>query len=121
MRVECDGECVYEGRLFSAVIGNGVYRGGGVRQNEDGGCWSDGVLELSVMGGVSHVRAFFLMIHALKGDFPQQKGIVSRRFRRLVLTPLGGAPDRVESDGEIPGTLPLTVEYTGQQINIIVP
>ena len=83
VRVECDGECVYEGRLFSAVIGNGIYRGGGVRQNEDGGCWSDGVLELSVMGGVSHVRAFFLMIHALKGDFPQQKGIVSRLLFRL--------------------------------------
>jgi hypothetical protein len=28
--------------------------------------------------------------------------------------------DIVEVDGEIPGTLPLTMELTGQQINIIV-
>ncbi|MBR3074810.1 MAG: hypothetical protein IKH11_03520, partial [Bacteroidales bacterium] len=118
--VECDGELVYKGRLFSAVIGNGVYRGGGLRQNADGGNWNDGKLELSIMGDVSAFKAVQLMLHVFSGDFAVQPGIISRQFRRLTVTPLG-KPDRVESDGEIPGVLPLTVEYTGQQINIIVP
>ena len=61
------------------------------------------------------------MAHVLKGDFVTLPGILSHRFRKMTVTPLGGKPDRVESDGEIPGTLPLTVELTGQQIQIIVP
>lgn len=118
--IECDGELVYKGRLFSAVIGNGVYRGGGLRQNADGGNWNDGKLELSIMGDVSAFKAVQLMLHVFSGDFAVQPGIISRQFRRMTVTPLG-KPDRVESDGEIPGVLPLTAELTGQQINIIVP
>ena len=29
-------------------------------------------------------------------------------------------PNRVEADGEVPGTTPVTIELTGQQINVIV-
>ena len=119
VEVVCDGESVYKGRLFTAVIGNGCYRGGGIHQNEDG-AWDDRQLEVSIMGGVNHIKGLQLMMHALKGDFPAQKGIISRRFRKMTVTPLG-KPHRVESDGEIPGVLPLTVELTGQQIQIIVP
>ena len=121
VEIVCDGKTVYQGKLFSAVIANGIYRGGGVHQNADGTGWDDGILDVSVMPGVGKIKAVFLMIHALKGDFATQKGILSWRFRKMTVTPLGGTPDNVESDGEVPGTLPLTVELTGQQINIIVP
>lgn len=117
--VVCDGECIFRGKLFSAVIANGFFRGGGVRQNEPGR-WDDGLLEVSVMGNVSHAKAFQLMLHALSGDFHAQKRIISRRCRKITVTPLG-KPHRVESDGEIPGSLPVTIEITGQQIHIIVP
>lgn len=122
-RVEiiCDDQTVYKGPLFSAVIANGIYRGGGVHQNAPGTGWDDGILDVSVMPEVGRLKAVLLMIHALKGDFPEQKGIISRRFRKMAVIPLEGAPDNVESDGEVPGTLPLFVELTGQQINIIVP
>lgn len=121
VEIVCDGKPFYTGRLFSAVIGNGIFRGGGVRQNEPGGSWSDGKLELSVMGNVSHIQATLLMIHALKGDFPDQKEILSTRFRSMTVKPLGNKTHRVELDGEVPGTLPITIEATGQQIRIIVP
>jgi len=120
VEIVCDGELFFKGRFYSAVIGNGIYRGGGVRQNEAGGAWDDGLLELSVMPAVSRARATVLMARALSGNFAVQPGILSRRFRRMTVTPLG-TPDRFESDGEIPGTLPVTVELTGQQIKIIVP
>lgn len=120
VKIECDGEPVYEGKLFSIVIANGIYRGGGVKQNQEGVNWSDGQLELSIMPGVNHIKAILLMTHALSGDFAIQPDIITRRFRKMTVTPLG-TPDRVESDGEIPGTIPLTVELTGQQINIIIP
>ena len=90
-------------------------------QTEPGGSWSDGRLELSVMGKVTHIRAFRLMLHALKGDFAEQKGILTTRFRSMTIRPLGDKAHRVELDGEIPGRIPMTVELTGQQIQIIVP
>ena len=119
VEIICDGKTFYTGKLFSAVVGNGCYRGGGIHQNEEG-TWDDGQLEISVMGGVNHIKGLSLMMHALKGDFPQQKGIVSTRFRKMTVKPLG-KPHRVELDGEIPGVLPATFEATGQQIKIIVP
>lgn len=122
-RVEiiCDDQTVYKGRLFSAVIANGIYRGGGVHQNAPGTGWDDGILDVSILPDVNKLKATILMLHALGGDFAAQKGIISRRFRKMAVIPLEGAPDNVESDGEVPGTLPLFVELTGQQINIIVP
>ncbi len=119
VEVICDGTTIYSGKLFSAVIGNGIYRGGGIRQTEEGR-WDDGQLEVSIMGGVSHIKGLQLMMHALSGDFPQQKGIVSARFRKMTVKPLG-KPHRIELDGEIPGVLPATFEATGQQIHIIIP
>lgn len=121
VEIICDGQTVYSGKLFSAAIGNGLYRGGGVRQTVDGSRWDDGLLELSVQGAVSRIRAFFQLIHALKGDYATLPDIITRRFRKMVVKPLGRIADYVELDGEIPGTLPVTVEATGQQINIIVP
>lgn len=120
VEIVCDGEPVYRGRLFSAVFANGVFRGGGVHQNQDGGRWDDGLLELSIMGDVSRFKAVLLMVHALLGDFAARPGIISRSFRKMTVTPLGDT-SRVESDGDLPGVLPLTVELTGKQINIIVP
>ncbi len=121
VRIDCDGETVYSGKLFTAVIGNGVYRGGGLKQTLEGGKWDDGLVEVSIQGNVNHFKGLSQMMHIFKGDFAVLPGIISRRFRKMTLTPLGKTADRVESDGEIPGTLPLTVEVTGQQINIIVP
>ncbi len=119
VEIVCDDKPFYKGKLYTAVIGNGLYRGGGIHQTEDG-TWNDGQLELSVMGGVNRIKALQRMMHALAGDFPLQKDILSTRFRKMTVKPLG-KPHRVEVDGEIPGVLPLTVEATGQQIQIIVP
>ena len=118
VKIVCDDKMVYCGKLYSAVFANGIYRGGGVNQNEDGGDWSDGQLELSIMPGVTRMKAFGYMLHALSGDFAYQPGIITLRFRKMKVKPLDEA-DLVESDGELPGKLPLTVELTGEQINII--
>ena len=122
VEIVCDGEPVYKGRLFSAVIANGIYRGGGLKQNAEGTDWSDGQLEVSIQPGCNHIKGLMQMMHIFKGDFAILPGIISKRFKKMTVTPLGkGKRDRVESDGEIPGTIPLTVELTGAQINIIVP
>ena len=99
VEIVCDGESVYKGKLYTAVIANGIYRGGGIKQNEEGGRWDDGLLELSVMGGVNRIKAIQLMMHVFSGDFAVLPGIITRRFRKMTVTPLGET-SRVESDGE---------------------
>ena len=120
VEIECDGEQVFKGKLYSVVIVNGTYRGGGLRQNAED-TWDDGQLEVSIMPGFNRIKGLSKMMHVFSGDFATLKGIISRRFRTMTIKPLGEVRDRVESDGEIPGTIPLTVELTGEQINIIVP
>ena len=117
----CDGQTIYSGRLFSAAIGNGLYRGGGVRQTLDESSWDDGLLEISIMGDVGRIKATVQTVHALLGDYVKLPGIINKRFRKITVRPLDEGADNVELDGEVPGTLPVTVEVTGMQINIIVP
>ena len=45
--------------------------------------------------------------------------MITRKFKKMTVKPLGKVADPVEVDGEIPGTLPLTMEVTGEQINVI--
>ena len=117
-----DGETVYKGRFFTATIGNGIYRGGGLTQTEAGSRWDDGKLEVSILGDVNHVKGMQVMMHCVSGDLAAQPEMITRRFRKMEVKPVDGdKPDRVELDGELPGVLPVTIELTGQQINIIVP
>lgn len=121
VEVVCDGECVYKGSMFTMVLGNGIYRGGGLKQTAEGSSWSDGQLEVSIQPGFNHFKAMSQMMHVFSGDFAVLPGIISKRFRKMTVKPLSDTPDLVEVDGELPGTLPVTMELTGQQINIIVP
>lgn len=120
VEVTCDGEVVYKGKLFTATLGNGTFRGNGLIQTAQDTKWDDGLLDITLMPGVNHIKGLMLMLHCMSGDLAIQPGMITRKFKKMTVTPLGKVADIVEVDGEIPGTLPLTMELTGQQINIIV-
>ena len=120
VEIELDGEVVYKGMLFTATLGNGAYRGGGLIQTAQDTKWDDGLLDISIMPGVNHIKGLMLMMHCLSGDLAVQPGMITRKFKKMTVKPLSKKADIVEVDGEIPGTLPLTMELTGDQINVIV-
>lgn len=120
VEVTLDGEVAYSGGLFTATLGNGAYRGGGLIQTAQDTRWDDGLLDISIMPGVNHFKGMQMMMHCLSGDLAVQPGMVTRKFKKMTIKPLDNGADIVEVDGEIPGTLPLTMELTGEQINIIV-
>ena len=120
VEITCDGEAGYKGMLFTATLGNGTFRGNGLIQTAQDTRWDDGLLDVTIMPGVNHIKGLMLMMHCLSGDLAVQPGMITRKFKKMTVTPLSDAADIVEVDGEIPGTLPLTMELTGQQINIIV-
>lgn len=120
VEVTLDGEVAYTGKLFTATLGNGTYRGDGLIQTAQDTVWNDGLLDITLMPGYNHIKGLMLMLHCVSGDLAVQPGIITKRFKKMTVKPLGKVADYVEVDGEIPGTLPLTMEVTGVQINIIV-
>lgn len=120
VEVTLDGEVAYTGKLFTATLGNGTYRGDGLIQTAQDTVWNDGLLDITLMPGYNHIKGLMLMLHCVSGDLAVQPGIITKRFKKMTVKPLGKVADYVEVDGEIPGTLPLTMEVTGEQINIIV-
>ncbi|MBR4734938.1 MAG: YegS/Rv2252/BmrU family lipid kinase [Bacteroidales bacterium] len=120
VEITLDGEVAYKGMLFTATLGNGTYRGDGLIQTAQDTKWDDGLLDISIMPGVNHIKGLMLMMHCLSGDLAVQPGMITRKFKKMEVKPLGKVADIVEVDGEIPGTLPLTMELTGEQINVIV-
>jgi YegS/Rv2252/BmrU family lipid kinase len=119
VEVTLDGEVAYKGKLFTATLGNGAYRGGGLIQTAQDTKWDDGLLDITLMPGYNHIKGLMLMLHCVSGDLAVQPGMITRKFKKMTVKPLGKVADPVEVDGEIPGTLPLTMELTGEQINII--
>ena len=120
VEVTLDGEVAYTGKLFTATLGNGAYRGGGLIQTAQDTKWDDGLLDITLMPGYNHIKGLMLMLHCVSGDLAVQPGMITKRFKKMTVKPLGKVADPVEVDGEIPGTLPLTMEVTGEQINVIV-
>ncbi|MBQ7273538.1 MAG: diacylglycerol kinase family lipid kinase [Bacteroidales bacterium] len=119
VEVTLDGEVAYTGKLFTATLGNGAYRGGGLIQTAQDTKWDDGLLDITLMPGYNHIKGLMLMLHCVSGDLAVQPGMITKRFKKMTVKPLGKVADPVEVDGEIPGTLPLTMEVTGEQINVI--
>ena len=119
VEVTLDGEVVYTGKLFTATLGNGAYRGGGLIQTAQDTKWDDGLLDITLMPGYNHIKGLMLMLHCVSGDLAVQPGMITKRFKKMTVKPLSKVADPVEVDGEIPGTLPLTMEVTGEQINVI--
>lgn len=119
VEVTLDGEVAYKGKLFTATLGNGAYRGGGLIQTAQDTKWDDGLLDITLMPGYNHIKGLMLMLHCVSGDLAVQPGMITRKFKKMTVKPLGKVADPVEVDGEIPGTLPLTMEVTGEQINVI--
>lgn len=52
-------------------------------------------------------------------DIASQSDVICRKFKRMEVKPLGKSGAMVEIDGGYRGLVPLTVELTGEQINIV--
>ena len=117
--VFADGEAVFSGEAYSLAQGNGAWSGGGMRQvplavNDDG------ILDYMIVPRtklrllVPEVRRLF------SGTAHESELIRSGRCKCLEIAPLDDlSEDIIEFDGEIVGTLPLRIEVTGMQINVL--
>ena len=117
--VQADGEAVFSGEAYSLAVGNGAWSGGGMRQaplavNDDG------LLDYMIVPK-SKLRLLVKEIPRLfSGTVHESTLIVYGKCRSLRIAPLDEASaDIIEYDGEIEGRLPLLLEATGGQINVL--
>ena len=117
--VQADGEEVFSGEAFSLALGNGPWSGGGMRQvplavNDDG------VLDYMIVPKAKLSSLVKEVPRLFSGSAHESSLIRSGRCRALRIAPLDGrSADIIEFDGEIEGRLPLLVEVTGQQIQVL--
>jgi len=117
--VQADGEEVFSGEAYSLALGNGPWSGGGMRQvplaaNDDG------ILDYMIVPKAK-IRSLVKEVPRLfTGSAHESPLIRSGRCRALRIAPLDAASaDIIELDGEVEGRLPLLVEVTGGQINVL--
>ncbi len=117
--VQADGETVFSGEAYSMAVGNGAWSGGGMRQaplavNDDGRLDYMIVPKAKLRTLVREIPRLF------SGTVHESTLIVYGKCSSLRVAPLDEASaDIIEYDGEVEGRLPLLLEVTGGQINVL--
>ncbi|NLZ18706.1 MAG: hypothetical protein GXY24_00325 [Bacteroidales bacterium] len=117
--VLADGAEVFSSEAYSLAAGNGAWSGGGMRQvplavNDDG------MLDYMIVPKAK-LRTLVKEIPRLfSGTVHESSLIVYGKCRTLQIAPLDEASaDIIEYDGEVEGRLPVSLEATGSQINVL--
>lgn len=119
MVVECDGKVVFEGPCFSIALGLGKYSGGGMRQTPDA-VLDDGLVDVTVIPPFSIPRILFEACKLFNGRILTVKELVSCKASRVrVMRPASAAPEPVEVDGEVIGTLSMSLEVLPHRIRVL--
>ena len=117
--VLADGEVIFTGQCFSVALGNGRYSGSGMRQVPLA-VMDDGLLDYTVIPKAPLAKVLKELPRLFNGTLNQSEYVISGKCRSLQIVPMDEqSADIFELDGEIEGLLPMSVEITGHQINVI--
>lgn len=107
LRVEVDGETLYEGRALTVAVANGRAFGGGmmVAPMADAG---DGLLEVVILGDLPLVELATISRTLYDGTHLGSKNVHVGRGRTVTIVGTDGSPVLLDVDGETPGRLPGT-------------
>lgn len=119
VKVIADGKDVFEGAIYSMALGNGKYSGSGMRQ-VPGAMYDDNLLDFTIIPKMPLGRLVKHFPHLFDGKLTESTALISGRCSTLQVVPLDAkSADIIELDGEIEGTLPMSIEMAGRQINVI--
>lgn len=114
-----DGEEYFSGPCYSMAFGNGKYSGGGMLQTAASEI-DDGLLDVMIVPAVPLLTIIKEVRRVFDGTTPESKEIIYRKCKCLTVSPLDDkSAEIVEIDGEIEGCLPMTIEMTGKQVNVL--
>lgn len=116
-KVVVDGRHFFTGRMFSVGLGIGKYSGGGMMQVPDAVA-DDGLLNLMVARKVSKIKFILLFRQLFKGTIYSIREVTHCVASRVSV--ITRRPDRIEIDGEVVGTTPVTLEVVPRALRVIV-
>lgn len=116
-KVVVDGRSFFSGKMFSVAFGIGKYSGGGMMQVPDAVA-DDGLVNVMVAAKVSKIKFLLLFKCLFKGIIYKVKEVSHIMAKRV--TVITRRPDRVEIDGEVVGTTPMTLEVIPQALRVVV-
>lgn len=116
-KVVVDGRSFFSGKMFSVAFGIGKYSGGGMMQVPDAVA-DDGLVNVMVAAKVSKIKFLLLFKSLFKGIIYKVKEVSHIMAKRV--TVITRRPDRVEIDGEVVGTTPMTLEVIPQALRVVV-
>jgi lipid kinase, YegS/Rv2252/BmrU family len=115
-KVVADGELFYEGEAMSVALGIGKYCGGGMMQTP-GAVFDDGLIDVTVVPGISKLKFARNLPRLYKGTVYEAKEISHTRAKTLEIS--AEPASFVEVDGESVGTSPITVSVIPAAIKVI--
>ena len=118
VRVEVDGETLYEGRILTVAVANGRAFGGGmmVAPTADPG---DGLLDVVILGDLPLVELANVSRTLYDGSHVGSKNVHTGRGRRVTITSTEAAPVLLDVDGETPGRLPGTFSVLPGAVSLL--
>lgn len=120
IKVVADGTEIFSGECYSIALGNGEYSGSGMRQ-VPGAMIDDGKVDFMICPKIPVSRILRNIPKLLNGKIRETNaGLIFGRASEIRIVPMNSlSEDMYEVDGEIEGRLPVTIQYTGNQINAI--
>ena len=119
LKVVADDQPVFEGACYSIALGNGRYSGSGMRQVPKAEI-DDGILDYMIVPKVKLKTIVKEIPRLFNGSIDESGAVISGKCRSLRVMPLDEASaDIIELDGEIEGTLPLSIDMDGRKIHIL--
>jgi YegS/Rv2252/BmrU family lipid kinase len=119
LRIEVDGEEIYEGLISLVVAANGRYFGAGM-QVAPLAQPDDGLLEIVLVRGVAPVRLLAALPSIYSGRHLSHPAVSRHPARSLRVESLR-TPALVEVDGEGLGMLPMSVDIRPAAIRVLAP
>ena len=116
-KVVADGRSFFSGKMFSIAFGIGRYSGGGMQQVPDAVA-DDGLVNVMVARKVLKLKFLLLIGQLFKGTIYNFKEVSHTTAKKVSV--ITRRPDRVEIDGEVVGTTPLTLEVIPRALRVVV-
>lgn len=116
-KVVVDGKSFFSGKVFSIGFGIGRYSGGGMMQVPDA-IADDGLINVMVARKVSKIKFLLLFRQLFKGTIYNVREVSHCVARKI--TVIARKPDKVEIDGEVVGTTPVSLEVVPHALRVVV-
>ena len=121
IRVRFDGGEVHPLKTVALCVANARYFGGGMMIAPDAKL-NDGLLDIINIGDLTTTRVLTNVHSLYRGTHLNMKEVHSRRARKVeISTPDASREIHLETDGELPGRLPVTYEIVRNALRIRFP